>query len=304
MNTIVSTHHLTKRYGRTTAIDEVSMHVPQGAIYGLVGRQNAGKTVLLKLVSGLSEPTSGTVSFFGKSGRDRIPYFSQMGICIDSPGLYAWMSAKSNMDIRCLAAGLPPAPYSMQALTAVGLAESAGKRVRSFTAGMRQRLRLAMAMVGHPDLLVLDEPFSDLDPEEMAIMREWLLHLNHEQGVTCLIATHRLGELSKMATHYGILCDGRLLKEMTDKELAEECSQRIRMQIEDTRRACVVLEEHGITRYRVTAPDTVEIFERLQDSGSIALWMAQNAIHIHSISTVNQDLETYYLHLTGGDDHA
>ena len=304
MEYLLTTNHLTKTYGRHKAVDRVSLHIRQGDIYGLIGRNGAGKTTLLRLLSGLAAPTAGDFTLFGASGRRARTYLSRVGTLIEAPGLYPNLSAAENLKLKCLALGVRQKGVVPHLLAAVGLEGAGRKRVRNFSLGMKQRLGIALALVGDPDLLILDEPINGLDPQGIAEVRETLSTLNRERNITLLLSSHILEELSKVATHYGILHDGVLLQELTRQELLEQCGERIELKTTDTRRACTVLEGMGITRYQVVDRDTICIYERLHDGGAITMALAQAGVQTTGITVRSEALEDYYLNLTGGGRHA
>ena len=304
MEYLLSTNGLTKRYGRKNAVDHVNLHIRQGAIYGLIGRNGAGKTTILRMIAGLASPTEGEISLFGETGKKSLYMTSRIGTLIGSPGLYPNMSAAENLKLKCLALGVRKKGYIEELLDAVGLNGVGRKQVRNFSLGMKQRLGIALALVGEPDLLVLDEPINGLDPQGIAEVRETLSRLNQERNITLIISSHILEELSKIATDYGIIHNGVLLQELTQEELLARCSERIELKTDDTRRACVVLEEMGIRDYKVIDAGTIQIFERLNDSGKITMQLAENGVKTVGISVKNEALEDYYLDLTGGAANA
>lgn len=304
MEYLLTTHHLTKTYGRHKAVDGVSLHLRQGDIYGLIGRNGAGKTTLLKLLSGLAAPTAGDFTLFGATGRRARAYLSRVGTLIEAPGIYPNLSAAENLKLKCLALGVRQKGLVPHLLATVGLEGAGRKQVRNFSLGMKQRLGIALALVGDPDLLILDEPINGLDPQGIAEVRETLSTLNRERNLTLLLSSHILEELSKVATRYGILHDGVLLQELTRQELLEKCGERIELKTTDTRRACTVLEGMGITRYQVVDRDTICIYERLHDGGAITMALAQAGVQTTGITVRSEALEDYYLNLTGGGRHA
>ena len=210
------------------------------------------------------------------------------------------MTAADNLKLKCLAMGVRKENEIEELLDIVGLSDAGKKKVKNFSMGMKQRLGIALALVGDPDLVVLDEPINGLDPQGIAEIRDTLFRLNSERNITLIISSHILEELSKIATHYGIIHDGVLIQELTREELLERCSERIELKTDDTRGACTVLDEMGITRYKVVDPDTIHIFERLNDSGEITFSLAQHRIKTLGITVKNEELEDYYLNLTGG----
>lgn len=304
MEYLLSTNSLTKQYGRHKAVNSVNIHIRQGDIYGLIGRNGAGKTTLLRLISGLASPTEGDFTLFGARGKEACRYLSRVGTLIESPGVYPNMSAADNLRLKCLAMGVRRKNEVEELLHIAGLADTGKKKVKNFSLGMKQRLGIALALVGDPDLVVLDEPINGLDPQGIAEIRDTLSRLNRERNITLIISSHILEELSKIATRYGIIHDGVLLQELTREELLERCSERIELKTDDTRKACTVLEQMGIIRYKVVDPDTIHIFERLGDSGEITMALAGNQIRTMGITVKNEALEDYYLNLTGGDRNA
>ncbi len=300
MEYLLCTNSLTKQYGRHKAVNSVNVHIRQGDIYGLIGRNGAGKTTLLKMISGLASPTEGDFTLFGKTGKEAYRYLSRVGTLIESPGIYPNMTAADNLKLKCLAMGVRKKNEIEELLDIVGLSDAGKKKVKNFSMGMKQRLGIALALVGDPDLVVLDEPINGLDPQGIAEILDTLFRLNSERNITLIISSHILEELSKIATHYGIIHDGVLIQELTREELLERCSERIELKTDDTRGTCTVLDEMGITRYKVVDPDTIHIFERLNDSGEITFSLAQHRIKTLGITVKNEELEDYYLNLTGG----
>lgn len=300
MKDLLSTNGLTKKFGRHKVVNAVNIHIRQGDIYGLIGRNGAGKTTILKMISGLAAPTEGDFSLFGKSGKVAYQYMSRIGTLIEAPGIYPNMSAYENMKLKCIAMGVRKQGVIEELLNTVGLGTVGKKKVKNFSLGMKQRLGIALALVGDPDLVILDEPINGLDPQGIAEVRETLFKLNKEKNITFIISSHILEELSKIATNYGIIHDGVLIKEMTREELLAECSERIELKTDDTGKACTVLENMGIHQYKVVDADTIQIFERLNDGGSITMTLAENGVKTVGITIKNEALEDYYLNLTGG----
>lgn len=304
MEYLLSTDGLTKRFKRQTAVDHVSLHVKRGAIYGFIGRNGAGKTTFLKMISGLSTPTSGEISLFGYSGVERKKVLSRIGVLIEAPGLYPDMSAYDNLKLKCICVGINKNGYIESILKTVGLDTVGQKKVKNFSVGMKQRLGIGMALVGEPDLLALDEPINGLDPQGIAEVRDTILRLNHERNITIIISSHILEELSKIATNYGIIHEGRLIKELTSEELAEECSKRIEIKLDHPELALPVLDRLGFTKYRTVDQNTIQIFERLDESGAINMELAKQNIIVQSITVAGENIEDYFLNLTGGAHHA
>lgn len=300
MDYLLETNSLTKQYGRHKAVNSVNLHVRQGDIYGLIGRNGAGKTTLLKMISGLASPTEGDFTLFGKRGKSAYRYLSRVGSLIEAPGVYPNLTAEDNLRLKSLAMGVRRKEEIEELLSVVGLLATGKKKVKNFSLGMKQRLGIALALVGSPDLVVLDEPINGLDPQGIAEVRDTLFRLNREKHITLIISSHILEELSKIATHYGIIHDGVLIQELTREELLAKCSERIELKTDDTRKACTVLDDMGIRRYKVIDQDTIHIFEHLGESGEITMALARHQVRTLGITVKNEALEDYYLNLTGG----
>ncbi|MGN1159364.1 MAG: ABC transporter ATP-binding protein [Lachnospiraceae bacterium] len=300
---LLTTRGLTKQYGSHKAVDHVEMHLKKGAIYGFIGRNGAGKTTFLKMISGLAEPTEGEIELFGYTGKELSKVRSRVGCLIENPGLYGNMSAYDNLNIKCKLFGIRKKGYIEEILESVGLAETGKKKVRHFSLGMKQRLGIALALVGEPDLLVLDEPINGLDPQGIVEIRDTILSLNREKNMTILISSHILEELSKIATDYGIIHKGSLLQELTREELLKRCTERMELALDNPESALPVLDKLGFTNYQVVDKGHIHIYERLQDSALVNRELVGNGIILKGISITNEELETYYLNLTGGADH-
>lgn len=300
MSIILETKDLTKRYGSQKAVDHVSLHVKKGQIYGFIGRNGAGKTTFLKMISGLAAPTEGEISLFGYKGREYKAMLNRLGILIESPGVYPDLTAYDNIKLKCICTGIKEKEYNNEILKLVRLDNTGKKKVKRFSLGMKQRLGIALAIVGEPDILVLDEPINGLDPQGIAEIRETILRLNQERNMTILISSHILGELSKIATHYGIIHQGQLLQELTREELMEKCREHVELRLENPRRACPVLDRIGIQNYSVIDQETIYIYDYPDSSEDLMEALALEQIYIKEIKMTNEDLETYFLSLTGG----
>lgn len=301
---LLQTRALTKQYGRHRAVDQVSMHIKKGAIYGFIGRNGAGKTTTLRMISGLASPTAGEIELFGCRGRELSRIRSRVGCLIEGPGLYGSMSARDNLKMKSMLLGVYKRGYEEELLDIVGLGGVGKKPVKRYSLGMKQRLGIALALVGEPDLLVLDEPINGLDPQGIAEVRDTVLKLNRERNMTILISSHILEELSKIATDYGIIHNGTLLQELTNEELMEKCSERLEVTLDDPERAVPVIDRLGIKRYQVADREHIYIFERLEESAALNMAFAKAGIPVRGISVTNEELETYFLKLTGGGANA
>lgn len=304
MDYLLTTNCLTKQFKDYKAVNNVSMNIRQGEIYGFIGRNGAGKTTFLKMISGLIFPTSGEISLFGYSGRQMEKVFSRIGVLIENPGLYPDLSAYDNLKLKCLCVGINKSEYITNLLKSVGLPHVGKKKIKNYSMGMKQRLGIAMALIGEPDLLVLDEPINGLDPQGIAEMRDTIIKLNKERNITILISSHILEELSKIATNYGIIHNGKLIEQMTKEELLGRCCERIELKLEKPELACPILDKMGFTNYKMFDKNTIHIFERLEETGEISMELAKQGIKLQTISVVSQALEEFYLNLTGGNKDA
>lgn len=300
---LLKTYDLTKQYGHMKAVNQINLHLKKGAVYGLIGRNGAGKTTFLKLISGLAAPTSGEIELFGYRKAELRYVRSRIGCLIEEPGLYKTMTAKENLRIKCKSFGIDDANYIEKLLRTVGLADTGKKQVKNFSLGMKQRLGIALALIGEPDLLILDEPINGLDPQGIAEIRETLLRLNEEKQITILISSHILEELEKLVTHYGIIHHGTLIQELTKEELLQRCSERIELILDEPRTAIPILDQMNFTNYEVVDESRIHIYERLDESGTITMELSKHGILIRSISVQSQKLESYFLNLTGGAAH-
>ena len=248
MEYILTTTELSKQYGRFKALDGLSMRVPKGAIYGFIGKNGAGKTTLIRLICGLQTPTSGEYSLYGvdSRGKEIGTARRQMGAVVESPAIYADMTAEENLKIQYQLLGLSSYEGIPDLLKLVGLENTGKKKAKNFSLGMKQRLGIAIALAGNPDFLVLDEPTNGLDPQGIIEIRELILKLNRERHITVLISSHILDELSRVATYYGFIDTGRIVKEMSAEKLNAALKKGIRVEVTDTQALSRVLDEMKI----------------------------------------------------------
>lgn len=300
MDYAVSTNCLTKQYRKSRAVDEVSLHVKKGEIYGFIGRNGAGKTTCMKIISGLASPTSGEISLFGETGAKIRDCYNRIGTLIEAPGLYPKMTAYDNMKMKCLATGIYDDGYIKEKLELVGLDGVGKKKIKQYSLGMKQRLGIAIALIGEPDMLVLDEPINGLDPQGIVEVRETLLRLKHEKKMTIMISSHILEELSKLADSYGIINDGKLIQELTSEQLMEKYTSYIEITTALPQKACVELEKMGLKNYKVVDRNTVYVYEGFDMTVDINRKLVMADCEIAAIKVMSEELETYYLELTGG----
>lgn len=304
MNEIVlSTNRLTKRYGHHKAVNDLNIHVRKGAIYGLIGRNGAGKTTFLKMVAGLARPTEGEIRILGYSGKNLEKIRKRVGCLIEEPGIYGNLSAYENLRMKCKFCGMDRKSYIEEILKTVGLAETGKKKAKHFSLGMKQRLGIGLALAGEPDLLLLDEPINGLDPQGIAEVRDTILKLNEERNMTIVISSHILEELSKIATDYGIIHQGSLLEEISREALLQKCTERMEICSDCTERIVPVLERMGYTKFQVADKEHIYIYERLDESAKLNEKIVQEGIPLKELRISNKKLENYYLDLTGGGQH-
>lgn len=299
---ILKTNCLTKKFKNYAAVNEVSLHVKRGDIYGFIGKNGAGKTTFLKMISGLSTATSGEIELFGEKQKKTVKdLYSRVGVLIEAPGLYPNLTAYENMKLKCICLGIKNDKVIPQYLELAGLQDVGKKKTKEYSLGMKQRLGIAMSLIGEPDLLVLDEPINGLDPEGIVQVRETILHLNKECNITIIISSHILEELSKIANMYGIINKGKLVQEISREELMEKCNERIVIETPEPERTCTILEEKlGIDNYKVVNKNLVYVYERLKECAEINRRLIIEGANIGSISINNENLESYFLGLTGG----
>ena len=300
---VIQTMGLSKRYKDRWAVDHLDLRVEQGDIYGFIGQNGAGKSTTLKLLCGLARPTQGEALIFGKPVRDSVAR-RRVGALIEQPGLFPDLSGRENLRLCATLLGLDsPERQVEEILKTVGLAPKEKKPVRHYSMGMKQRLGVALALLGGPDLLLLDEPINGLDPEGIREMRELLLRLNRERGLTILVSSHILGELSKIATRYGIIQGGRLMEQITAAELEQKCTDYLHLKADQPQKAAALLErELHLTRWEMRPEGELRIYEAV-DARAVGQLLTQAGVAVEEMGLHRQDLESYFLERMGGSDH-
>lgn len=299
---ILETKNITKAYKTNKAVDNVNLQIKRGEIYGLIGRNGAGKTTLLKLISGLSFATEGEIFLFGERINTNNNLLERLGVLIEEPGLYPNLTAYENMKLKCISYGINKRGYIQSLLEQVELGDTGKKKVKEFSLGMKQRLGVALALVGEPDLLLLDEPINGLDPQGIMEIRNILLRLNREKNITIIISSHILEELTKLASRFGIIHNGRLIEEINKIELLEKTKDKLEIQTNQVSKAVNVLEEQlQINNFKVIDNNTIYIYERLNESGDINNQLLKSDISVDSLSINRESLEEYFLTKTGGN---
>lgn len=300
MKYILTADNLNKNYRHSHALHNFSMHIPKGAIYGFVGENGAGKTTLIRTICGLQTPTSGTYSLYGVKNTDkRIREAQQrIGAVVESPAVYLDMSAENNLKHQYHVLGLPTYDGLKELLHLVGLEKTGRKKVRNYSLGMKQRLGIAVALVGNPDFLILDEPTNGLDPQGIIELRELIVKLNRQRQITVLISSHNLDELSRTATHYGFIVDGSMVKEITAEELAKSCRKCAVLTVTDTGVLARALDLLGL-EYDILSESTANVYGEIPIS-ELTLELAKDQCRILSLHEKDETLESYYINLTGG----
>lgn len=304
MDYVLQTNALCKTYKNFKALNGIAMHVPKGAIYGFVGKNGAGKTTLIRLICGLQEPSSGEYTLYGRKNTDKdiVESRRRMGAVVETPSVYLDMTAEDNLKQQFRILGLPSFEGLHGILQLVGLENTGKKKAKNFSLGMRQRLGIAIALAGDPDFLVLDEPANGLDPQGIIEIRELILKLNREQQITVLISSHILDELSKLATHYGFIDNGCLVKELSADELEAACRKCVRMEVSDTKALARVLDGMGID-YKITADQTVDVYAKVNIS-RLTVALAKENCELTAVQERDESLESYYVGLVGGAKNA
>ena len=301
MEYIVRTNEICKYYKGFKALNGVTMNIPKGAVYGFVGKNGAGKTTMIRILTGLQLPTKGDFELCGvkSSSRDIYKARRRMGAVVETPALFQDMTAKDNLKQQYINLGLPSYEGIDELLELVGLSDTGKKKVKNFSLGMRQRLGIAVALCGNPDFIILDEPVNGLDPQGIIEIRELIIKLNKEQGITVLISSHILDELGKLATYYGFIDKGRIIKEMSAEELEAACRKSIRMKVSDTEKLARIMDKMDI-EYTIISDDTADVYSTMKFS-DIAAVFAKEGCDIISMEEHDESLEGFYLSLLGGE---
>jgi ABC-2 type transport system ATP-binding protein len=299
MEYIIQTQKLCKQYGKFKALNDLTLNVPKGSIYGMVGRNGAGKTTLIRIITGLNNSSSGEFTLFGVKNNDSklLEVRRKMGAVVETPSLHPNMTARDNLIQQTKALGISDEKID-DVLKLVGLADTGNKKAKNFSLGMRQRLGIAFSLVGDPEFLVLDEPINGLDPQGIMEVREMLIKLNQEKGITILISSHILDELSRLATHYGFIERGHVIKEMSAEELDKTCRTSIHVNVNDTAILAEVLNGMG-AEYRLYSPNEADIFTPMQVT-PLVLALNEKNCFVNSMTERHESLESYFMGLVGG----
>ena len=298
---VIETNGLSKAFGSKMAVNQFDMHVGQGDIYGFVGRNGAGKSTVMRMLAGLAAPTDGEVREFGMQPREASAS-RRVGALIESPGLYGSMSATDNLMMKALALGLAdPKDKVRDLLDLTGLGSVGSKATKNFSMGMKQRLGLALALLGSPDLLLLDEPLNGLDPEGAREIRRLIMRLNDERGITVVVSSHVLEQLGKMATRYGVIREGRMVREMSAAEVDQECSDFLQLEAANPTLALAVLQERFAGLRFQSMPDgAIRVFGGA-DAGAVGAVLNEQGIAVRGLYAHRRDLEEFFVEMMGAE---
>ncbi len=303
MEYVLTTDKLTKKYGHVAAASDIDIRIKRGEIYGLIGRNGAGKTTIMRVLSGLSTATSGSYTLFGKSGKDIKGEMHKVGVLIEAPGIFPNMNAVDNVRAKCIGLGVNKPKYAESLLELVGLADTGKKKVGSFSLGMRQRLGIALALAGDPELIILDEPINGLDPQGIVEVRNTLAALRDERKITIMISSHILEELGKLADSYGIINNGKLIDEFNKETLHSKSGKRTYIVTDSNKKALDLINGSGIVKAELS-PDGARLIlnEDLSPEKNIVRLLVNNNIFVKEVVAEEFSLEDYFLKVTGGGD--
>lgn len=300
MNYILQTKNLTKNFKGKSAVNCINMNIKKGDIYGFIGKNGAGKTTFMKMVCGTVIPSCGQIKLFESDdlhdGRKRT------GSIIENPSFYPSMTVKENLHYYCIITGNNNYLKIDEILALVGLTGCADKKAKYLSLGMKQRLAIGIALVGNLDFLILDEPTNGLDPTGIKDIRDLLKKLNHENNITILISSHILGELSKLATRYGVIDEGHLIDEFDNNELMMRCKKYIKLELDNSENAYYILREKiGITNFKIIDKNNINIFDGFERISEINKALVMSDINVRFISKEGKEFEEYFIDLMGGE---
>nr|MBQ6241497.1 ATP-binding cassette domain-containing protein [Lachnospiraceae bacterium] len=296
MEPVLQTYELTKRFGGRTAVDHVNMQINRGDIYGFIGRNGAGKTTLMRTVLSMALPSEGRFDLFGQKP---VPALQRrIGSLVETPGLYNKCSAKENLLRFSILAEADPREVD-EILGMVGLANTGKKKAGHFSLGMKQRLGIGIALLGHPEFIVLDEPVNGLDPAGIQEVRNLILFLNREHGITFLISSHLLDELGKIATRFGIISEGRLVEELTMPELQERCAGKLRFVVDDPEKALSVLEGLADPEQIECKGNALLVPDGAAPSALINRRLVESGVEVSTLVRETAEWEDYFIERLG-----
>lgn len=306
MENIISVRNLNKRYGKKIILDNLNMNLKKGDIYGLVGKNGAGKTTLIRMILSLANTDSGEIELFGKiDEKEKLLEHRRIGNIIETPSFYSFFTAKQNLEYYRIQRGIVGEKSIDEVLEMVGLGDVGNKKFKKFSLGMKQRLGLALALLGEPELLILDEPTNGMDPMGIKEVREVLIRLNKLSGVTILVSSHILGELSQLANCYGFLKDGKIVEEISEEELNEKCRHHLLIKVDDCKRASIILEQAlKNNSYEILPDGFIKVYRELDNPQRINRALVEGGVDVYSLERVGVNLEDYFINLIGGENNA
>ena len=295
---ILSMKDVTKIYNEKKALDKVSIEINRGDIYGIIGNNGAGKTTIMRIISGQSFVSSGTMELFGSKDDDVRKQRKRLGCLIENPGFCYSMTAYENLEYFRIQFGIPGKENINKVLEEVGLRDCGKKKYKDFSLGMKQRLGIALAILNSPELLILDEPTNGLDPEGIIEIRNILINLNKKKNTTILISSHILSELSNIATKYGFLKNGKIIEEISMEDLQRKCESYIDITVDKVEAMCIVLEkELNYKNYKVYANNHIHLYQGIDDIKKICETAVLNNIGILEVVRKVKNLENYYMNM-------
>ncbi|WP_026881803.1 ABC transporter ATP-binding protein [Clostridium akagii] len=298
----IKTINLSKKFGNAFVVENLSINIKVGEIYGFIGKNGAGKTTTIRMITGVAAPSSGEIQLFNnheQSKKDAAR--KRIGVLIDQPALYPNMTYYENLEVNRLQRGIPGRECIEEVSDLLGLEEYENKKVKNYSLGMKQKLGMAIALLGNPELLILDEPINGLDPVAIVEIRELLKTLRKERNMTILISSHNLGELYQLATCFGIIHKGRLLEELTLKELDEKCKISLNIKVDDTNKAVLILENQLNTQnFKVLQDNTIKLYDYVDDVKTVSKILTSNGVNIEQLVSAGDSLEDYFVNLIGG----
>ncbi|MDR1301078.1 MAG: ATP-binding cassette domain-containing protein [Treponema sp.] len=298
MESVVQTKDLCKTYAGKNAVNHVNINISRGDIYGFIGENGAGKTTFMRMLCGLAAPTGGTMRLFESTDLEK--QRKRIGAAIENPAIYPAMTAEQNLEVYRLLMSIPGKNIVPELLDFVGLNNAGRKKTRDFSLGMKQRLMIAVAMIGNPDLLILDEPMNGLDPMGIKELRDLLLKLNKEKKLTIVLSSHILDELSRMATCYGVIHKGDLIDEFSSQELERRCRRNIKIVVDNPDKAEHLLRTAVSTNFNIMADGAIVLYDHLDEAARINRMLVSNGLSVSVLASGEQNLEGYFMDLMGG----
>ncbi|MGG5463283.1 ABC transporter ATP-binding protein [Clostridium sp. B9] len=296
---ILKTNNLTKKFGHVVSVNNINMTIDKGDIYGFIGKNGSGKTTTLRLITSLIFPSSGDIEIFGeKLEKCSMLTKSRIGAVVEGPVFYPNLSAKDNLEFYRIQKGIVDRNIISEVLEKVNLKDTGKKKFKNFSLGMKQRLGIALAIMNNPDFLILDEPLNGLDPMGIAELREMIKNLNEEYNITIILSSHILSELAQVATKFGFIDNGRLLKEITIDELNEECNKSILIRVDDVEKATMIIEEKlNTNNFSVINNKEIRLYDYLDNPSEVSFQLNSNGVRVNSINEIGLNLEDYFLNL-------